>query len=105
MPLDPNGYDHEQRLPPPNGDAEPKQQSRKPNGQDRGGAAHGELSVIRVVASEMPRVVDEAERALLGAGLPIFTRGGTLVRPVIDRVPASQGRMTITPRLRPLCVA
>lgn len=61
-----------------------------------------DLPAIRVVASELPRVVDEAEDALIETGVPIFTRGGTLVRPIIDEVPGPGGRLVRVARLRPL---
>lgn len=39
---------------------------------------------IRVIAGELPRVVDEAEAALIAhGGLEIYQRGGKLVRPVL----------------------
>ena len=39
-------------------------------------------SQIRVIPSELPRVVNEAEQALLSLGEEFFERGGMLVRPV-----------------------
>jgi hypothetical protein len=59
--------------------------------------------VISIVAGELPRVVDEAERALLAAGTPIFSRGDSLVRPVTEEAPASRGRMTMVARFRAFC--
>jgi hypothetical protein len=38
---------------------------------------------IYVVPGELPRVVDEAESALLGLGREIYQRGGMIVRPVL----------------------
>ena len=61
--------------------------------------------MIRVAKGEMPRVVDEAERALLEAREPIFARAGQLVRPVTDIVPAANGRKTTVIRLRSMCRA
>jgi putative DNA primase/helicase len=55
---------------------------------------------IRVIAGELPRLVDEAEQALVDHGLPIFKRGDTLMHPVRELVPASNGRMTITAKLK-----
>jgi putative DNA primase/helicase len=75
---------------------------------NRAGGEHGftnrphDLPVIRVVASEMPRVVDEAEDALIDTGTPMFSRAGNLVRPITDAVPSAGGRMTQVARLRPL---
>lgn len=62
---------------------------------------HG-LPVIKVVASEMPRVVDEAEQALINAAEPIFSRAGNLVRPITDVVPTGGGRLARIARLRSL---
>jgi hypothetical protein len=39
-------------------------------------------SQIRVIPSELPRVVNEAEQALISLGEEFFERGGMLVRPV-----------------------
>src|SRR5262249_18061381 len=36
---------------------------------------------IRIIAGELPRVVDEAERALLASGYELYQRGGLVVRP------------------------
>jgi putative DNA primase/helicase len=55
--------------------------------------------ILRVVAGELPRLVEEAQEALLDGGLPIFQRGGALMFPVGEMVPASDGRMTVTARL------
>jgi hypothetical protein len=41
---------------------------------------------IRVVPGELPRVVDEAEAALLSLGREIYQRGGMIVRPVLTPV-------------------
>src|SRR5215212_9724493 len=103
--LNPNGYDHEQRLPAPNGSTRPSQKRSKANGQDQGEAVHGELPIIRVVKGELPRVVDEAEGALLEADVPIFRRTDRLMRPVLDTVSAANGKKTTVVRLRPMCVA
>ena len=85
--------------PSQNGDARPKRQRR---GRDEG--TDSDMPVIRVVAGKMPLATDKAERALLDAGTPIFRRAGMLVRPVIDQIPAADGKMTIATRLRPMCV-
>ncbi|KQT88911.1 hypothetical protein [Methylobacterium sp. Leaf466] len=62
---------------------------------------HG-LPIIKVVASELPRVVDEAEQVLINAAEPIFSRAGNLVRPITDVVPTGGGRLVRIARLRPL---
>jgi len=69
------------------------------------GATPGTLRTIRVVAGELPRIVSEAEQALLAAGAPIFIRAGMLVRPVIEKMMAADGRKTMVAKLRPFVVA
>src|SRR4051812_32948479 len=101
-----HGYEIECVLPAPNSSTRPRQKRSGVNGQRRSpdGDTDG-LPVIRVVKGEMPRVVDEAESALLEAGVPIFARAGMLVRPVEGSVPAANGRKTTVVRLRPMCMA
>jgi hypothetical protein len=62
------------------------------------------LATIRVAAGELPRIVSETEQALLAAGAPIFIRAGTLVRPVIDKIMAADGRKTMLAKLRPFTI-
>src|SRR5262249_18280816 len=62
------------------------------------------LTTIRVVAGELPRIVSETEQALLAAGAPIFIRAGMLVRPVIEKMMAADGRKTMVAKLRPFTV-
>jgi hypothetical protein len=47
---------------------------------------------IKVVPGELPRVINEAENALLQSGREIYQRGGLLVRPVLDVIKASGDR-------------
>jgi hypothetical protein len=47
---------------------------------------------IRVIPGELPRVVNEAEDALLLLGRELYHRGGLLVRPVLDVIKASGDR-------------
>jgi len=58
---------------------------------------------IRIRAGEQPRVVDEAEAALIAAEMPIYVRAGRLVRPIMEEAPAADGRTTIVARLKALC--
>ena len=50
--------------------------------------------VIRIVAGEIPRIATEGERAVIAAESPIYRRGSVMVRPVIEKVSASDGRHT-----------
>ena len=61
------------------------------------------MRTIRVIPGQLPRVASETEQALLAAGVPIFSRAGTLVHPIIDTVSAADGRQTKTGKLRPFC--
>jgi hypothetical protein len=49
---------------------------------------------IYVVPGELPRIVDEAENALLGLGREIYQRGGMIVRPVLTPVKTFHDRDT-----------
>jgi hypothetical protein len=57
---------------------------------------------IRIIAGELPRVVDEAESALLGSGCELYQRGGLIVRPVLSTLKAAHNRDTLGWRLVPL---
>jgi hypothetical protein len=61
-------------------------------------------SIIRVAGGDLSREADEAERALIGVGLPIFVRAGALVSPVCEEAPAAKDRKTTIARLRKLTV-
>jgi putative DNA primase/helicase len=50
---------------------------------------------IRIVAGELHTSATDGESAIIAAGLPIYQRGGTLVRPISRAVTASRGRTTI----------
>ena len=62
-----------------------------------------EATVIRVVPGELPRVVSESESALIASGLPVFSRAGALVRPIVDTIPAAHGRTTTVAKFKELC--
>ena len=61
------------------------------------------IPTIRLVDGQLPRAVEETERALIAAGFPIFARAGTLVEPVSETMIAANGRKTVIARLRALC--
>lgn len=67
------------------------------------GDLHRELPVIRVVAGELPSVVDEAEDSVIKSKRPVFVRAGELVRPITDILPAAKGRMTTVGKLKGFC--
>ena len=61
------------------------------------------LRTIHIVASQLPRMLAETEEALLATGMPIFSRAGTLVHPVVETILAADGCKTTVARLRPFC--
>ena len=61
------------------------------------------IPTIRIIDGQLPRTVEETERALIAAGMPIFVRAGTLVEPVGETMMAAGGRKMMSARLRPLC--
>lgn len=61
--------------------------------------AEGNRPLIRIRAGMMPETVDEAEQALLGAGLGLYQRGSIVVRPAMVPVAISGGRQIDAPRL------
>lgn len=63
-------------------------------------AAGPQRGVIRLAADRLAENADEAEAAMIAAGLPIFHHGGRLVRPVVEAFDAAHGRSTMIGRLR-----
>ena len=63
---------------------------------------------IYVIAGELPRVVNEAEGALLLLGRELYQRGGLVVRPVLSKLKAADDRDTfgwsLVPVTRPYLV-
>jgi hypothetical protein len=58
---------------------------------------------IQIRPGELPRIVNEAENALLGLGREIYQRGGLLVRPVLNKsLKASADRETESWQLVPV---
>ncbi len=56
-------------------------------------------AIIRFAKSELPRVVDESEAALIASGIDLFQRGDVIVRPSREIVPAADKRKTHSWRL------
>ena len=48
--------------------------------------------MIQNVAGDLDKTAMAAESALIAAGAPLYTRGGRIVRPVVDNVGATGGR-------------
>jgi putative DNA primase/helicase len=76
-----------------------KRKQREGGGEDTEGQA---LPVIHVVGSELPRVLKEAEAALIASESAVFQRGGQVVRPVLQRLKASDDRETMGWHLVPV---
>jgi putative DNA primase/helicase len=58
--------------------------------------------VIRIVAGALYDLATKAEDALIAAGVPFYSRGGEIVRPIVEEVAAFRGRRTKIARLRPV---
>jgi hypothetical protein len=59
--------------------------------------------VIRVEAGQIDILSTQAEDELIGSGLPVFQRGGMLVRPTAWEVPASDDVMLVVAFGHPPC--
>jgi RepB DNA-primase from phage plasmid len=60
------------------------------------------LPVIQVKGGQLSSLATEAEEMLLAAGVPLYQRGGVLVRPIIETVDATRGRKTKIAQLKVL---
>ena len=58
--------------------------------------------LIRITAGEIAPIATQAEGILIDAGVPLYQRAGTLVRPIIETVDASHGRTTQIAQLKVL---
>jgi hypothetical protein len=67
--------------------------------QPRNTAGNADLPEIQVIPGELPRIVDQAESALLAANCGYYQRGGIIVRPVLTKLAAADGRATMGWRL------
>lgn len=50
--------------------------------------------ILRVFGGQLSKLATAGEKALRDANEPFFQRGGELVRPIVDQVDASDGRLT-----------
>jgi hypothetical protein len=73
-----------------------------PDQRDANEAPADELPVIQIKNGELSLLATSAEEMLIAAGVPLYQRGGTLVRPVIETVDASRGRKTKVAQLKVL---
>ena len=58
------------------------------------GAPPDDRPLIAIKADNLPTITTQAEDVLIEADVPLYQRGGELVRPVIEEVDASEGRLT-----------
>jgi hypothetical protein len=61
-----------------------------------------ELPVIEIKRGQLSSLATRAEELLIAAGVPLYQRGGTLVRPIIETVDATRGRKTKVAQLKVL---
>lgn len=61
-----------------------------------------DLPIITLEAGELHHIASAGEAALIAADAPFFIRGESLIRPVSDDLPASNGRRTKVARLSPV---
>jgi hypothetical protein len=61
-----------------------------------------DLPVIEIKDGQLSALATSAEEILIAAGVPLYQRGGILVRPIIETVDASRGRKTNVAQLRML---
>jgi Bifunctional DNA primase/polymerase, N-terminal len=64
----------------------------------------GERTAIRVVSGLIHRTATKAEAALIAAGAPFYTRGGQIIRPIVEEAMATRGFKTQVARVRPVSV-
>jgi putative DNA primase/helicase len=66
----------------------------KANGKDKN------RPVIRVEAGALHEIATQAEAALIQAAMPVYARGGEIMRPIVEDVAAFKGRRTKIVRLK-----
>jgi hypothetical protein len=62
----------------------------------------GDRPKIYIVPGKLDLMADQAETALIAAGVEIYQRGGWLMRPAVTELPAADGGKTISAILHPL---
>jgi hypothetical protein len=81
-----------------------KWQTHKRSAANGGAAPAGAWPQIFVIKGELPRVVDEAEKALLGCGREVYQRGDLLVRPLLLQTIPPNDDWKLAPVTRPWLV-
>jgi hypothetical protein len=75
---------------------------QKPRARTQPVPQPGARPTIQLVDGELLRILTETEDALLASYLPVFSRAGMLVEPVVEVMPAADGGKTVVARLREL---
>jgi hypothetical protein len=79
-------------------------------GYDGGGAEGGDAAemaeddAIQIKDGDLHLLATKTEQLLIAAGVPLYQRGDTLVRPIVETVDATRGRTTKVAQLRILDV-
>ena len=90
--------DTDEELPPQDKPADDKEETRDANEA----TPDSDLPIIEIKDGQLSALATKAELMLIQAGVPVYQRGGTLVRPIIEAVDASRGRKTKVAQLRTL---
>jgi putative DNA primase/helicase len=64
--------------------------------QQRNPTQRDDLPVIQVADGKIARIVDQAQKALVDSGLPIYVNSGRLVEPITVEREAADGRTTLS---------
>ena len=70
----------------------------KPQSADEQPTADDGRAVIRVTAGNLHKDAADAEAALTAAGVPLYVRSSTIVRPIVEEVPSFHGAKTRSAR-------
>lgn len=64
--------------------------------------ARADKPSVRIIPGFIHRTATEAEAALISAGTQFYSRGGQIVRPIVEEVQATRGFKTLVTRARPV---
>lgn len=87
------------RTPRPHPSEEMKRDGLPPRDAHDHGPAPAGRPTIRITAGDLPRVVGEGEMAVIKADLPLYQRGGMVVRPAQSIITVADGHKINVPRL------
>jgi putative DNA primase/helicase len=85
--------------------AKPKTDNQPHDFNGQGDPHHDDARpAIALRAGALHLLAAEAEAALVAANVPFYSRGGEIVRPIVDDVPAFHGRRTKVARLKAVSI-